>query len=272
MFYESTFQATTLHPLKLSTILDSGTTIHVFNDLSRFQNFRKAPRYHYIIAGGSEVPILGYGDVHLQVVRPDGKKGTLRLKDVAFCTDFATNLVSFQLLRDKGYYWDNKKPNNNLIRKDDTVMCEMKVIHNQQVIEYIPMDQTKQAYVTTRRRRRSRITSRDPRPDSKAKAWLWHLRMGHPGPMSLHHLKKRAIGAKIVGPKTTQCEDCARAKIKRQNSNGGRLSTHFRAWNERESMAGTASFWRRAARAGPGGCDGFHVPGLQRSNRAGAGD
>jgi hypothetical protein len=117
LLHESSFQASILHPLKLSTILDSGTTLHVFNDLSRFLNFRKAPRHQY----HSEVPILGYGDVHLQVTKPNGSKGMLRLKEVAFCTDFATNLVSFRLLREKGYYWDNKGERNFLARKDDSI-------------------------------------------------------------------------------------------------------------------------------------------------------
>jgi hypothetical protein len=80
LFYESTFQAATPYPLKLSTILDSGTTLHIFNDLSRFHNFRKAPRHECVTAGSSEVPILGYGDVNLRVTRPNGSKGTLRLK------------------------------------------------------------------------------------------------------------------------------------------------------------------------------------------------
>ena len=102
LLYESSFQASTPNPLKLSTILDSGTTIHVFNDLSRFHNFRKAPHHHYLIAGNREVPILGYGEVDIDVTRPNRSKGTLRLKNVAFCTDFATNLVSFRLLREKG--------------------------------------------------------------------------------------------------------------------------------------------------------------------------
>jgi len=44
------------------------------------------------------VPILGYGDVTVQVIKLDKSKGILRLKDVAFCIDFNTNLVSFRLL------------------------------------------------------------------------------------------------------------------------------------------------------------------------------
>jgi len=44
------------------------------------------------------VPILGYGDITIQVTKPDKSKGILRLKDVAFYTDFNTNLVLFRLL------------------------------------------------------------------------------------------------------------------------------------------------------------------------------
>jgi hypothetical protein len=220
LLYESSFQASTLHPLKLSTILDSGTTLHVFNDLSRFLNFRKAPRHHYLIAGNTEVPILGYGEIHLRVTRPNRSKATLRLRNAAFCTDFATNLVSFRLLRNNGYYWDNEGDNNFLMRKNKTIMCEMQEIHGQQVIEHIPIRRRGEAFITKAitRRRRSRINSGDPRPDSKGDARLWHLRMGHPGPLSLHHLGINAMGVKLRGPKTTECQHCSLAKIKRQTS------------------------------------------------------
>ena len=182
LFYESAFQAATPYPLKLSTILDSGTTLHIFNDLSRFHNFRKAPRHECVTAGSSEVPILGYGDVNLQVTRPNGSKGTLRLKKVAFCTDFNTNLVSFDLLQQRGYYWNNKGLNNFLAREDDSVLCKMEKFHGQNVMEYVPLGSGSSAFIASRLPRKRRITSRDPRPDSKGDAKLWHLRLGHPGP------------------------------------------------------------------------------------------
>jgi transposase InsO family protein len=220
-FYESVFQTSPLYPLKLSTILDSGSTLHVFNDLSRFHNFKKASRHEYITAGSSEVPILGYGNVNLRVTRPNGSKGILRLKDVAFCTDFNTNLVSFDLLQQRGYYWDNKGDNNFLVRKDDSVLCAMEKRYGQQVIEYVPSGSVSSAFIAShlpRRCRKSRLTSRDPRPDSKGDARLWHLRLGHPGPMSLHKLGVNALGVKLNGPKTTECQHCSLAKIKRQIS------------------------------------------------------
>ena len=221
LLYESSFNTSTCHLLKLSTILDSWTTIHVFNDLSRFINFQKAPHHHILIAGNHEVPILGYGDIHVRLTKPDGGKGTLRLRNAAFCTDFATNLVSFRILRKKGYYWENKGDNNYLARQDDTILCIMKEHSGQQVIEYIPTQSCNTVSLSSRfpqRYRKPRANSRKPRTASKGDARLWHLRLGHPGPMSLHHIGMKAIGAKLQGPKTTQCQHCALAKIKRQVS------------------------------------------------------
>lgn len=76
------------------------------------------------------------------------------------------------------------------------------------------------AFHTSRfpRIRKRRITSRNPRPVSKADAHLWHLRLGHTGPESLFQLGKCSIGATLRGPKTTECQHCAFAKMKRQIS------------------------------------------------------
>ena len=75
------------YPLFYSAILDSGTTLHIFNDLARFYNLRKAPRDHFIFAGNSRIGILAYGDVNITVRSPTGPR-TLRLRDVAYCTGF----------------------------------------------------------------------------------------------------------------------------------------------------------------------------------------
>ena len=127
---ESAFHSAVASILKNLSILDSGTTIHVFNNLSRFSNFRKAPRREYLLAGSLEVPILGYGDVTLQVTKENGVKGVLRLKNVAFCTDFITNLVSFRLLRARGIHWNTI--NNTLFKENDSsFVCILKEIEGQ---------------------------------------------------------------------------------------------------------------------------------------------
>ena len=213
MFSTST---TDEYPLLKSSILDSGTTLHIFNDLSRFYNLRKAPRDHVIVAGNSRIPILAYGDVDLLVKGPYGPL-VLRLRHVAYCTDFQCNLVSFAKLRERGYYWDTRQ--NLLLRENETVLCRLDTIEGQQVLEHIPVNtRGGQSAFKAYQQRRLRRTTRDPRPDSVADGHLWHLRMGHIGPWALHHLGKSVLGARLRGPCTTECTECTLAKIKKQIS------------------------------------------------------
>jgi hypothetical protein len=147
----------------------------------------------------------------------------LRLRNVAYCTDFQCNLVSFDQLRQRGYYWDTQK--DLLYRSDDSVLCKLNVIQRQRVLEYIPLDRTNHsAYMASKRsaserlRQQKRRTTKDPRPDLVGDSRLWHLRMGHIGPRALHHLGRTTIGTRLKGPCTTECEHCAVAKITRQIS------------------------------------------------------
>jgi hypothetical protein len=207
---QSALQSTTF-PLRDLAILDSGATIHVFNDLSRFSNFKKAPRGDYLLAARSEVPILGYGDVSLQL--KNGK--VLRLKNVAFCTDFVTNLVSFRLLKANGIFWNTV--NNTLFREiDSSIICSLKEIAGQQVIE----ENSRPSILAAQRvqRRRGKPNSRMPRPASKGDGALWHARMGHPGPMSLHKLGANCLSVVLCESSTTECQFCAQIKIKQQIS------------------------------------------------------
>src|SRR5947207_14367497 len=83
LLIKASFQASNLHPLKLSTILDSGTTIDVSNNLSDLINFRKAPRHDFLISGNTELPILGYGHRIIPIPRSNGIMALLRLNNVA---------------------------------------------------------------------------------------------------------------------------------------------------------------------------------------------
>ena len=47
---------------------------------------------------------------------------------------------------------------------------------------------------------------------------LWHARMGHPSPLSLHKLGLNSLGVTILGPSTVQCPHCSQAKIRKQIS------------------------------------------------------
>ncbi|CAJ2512278.1 Uu.00g052930.m01.CDS01 [Anthostomella pinea] len=169
-----------------SSILDSGSTLHVFNDLSQFESFRKAPRGHFVVAGNSEIPILGYGE----------------------CADFACNIISYDLLKKRGYYWDTRK--NTINRKDGSILGELSKIYGQRIVEYNPSPIYEAAFPAAARRLRRRTTA--TRPNFKGTALQWHLRMGHIGPEPLRQLGLQCRGTSLRGPQTHEYEECARAK------------------------------------------------------------
>ncbi|EED23215.1 conserved hypothetical protein [Talaromyces stipitatus ATCC 10500] len=185
-----------------SAILDSGSTIHVFHDIYRFENYRVALPGDFLWAGKSKVKIEGYGEVVIQIRGQNGKSVPIRLYNVAYCKDFATNLVSMQALWKMGYYWD-QRPSHHCLRRNDG-----------RFVGYI-------------QQRHGQFTGRNPR---KADIQRWHLRLGHPGPQALEHLANASRGVRITGLssktnlkkgegiKTVECDACGTSKAKRQIS------------------------------------------------------
>jgi hypothetical protein len=53
------------YPLKNSAILDSGTIIHMFNEIARFINFKPAPDGDFVLAGDHKVSIQEYEDIDI---------------------------------------------------------------------------------------------------------------------------------------------------------------------------------------------------------------
>ena len=202
------------YPLKNSSILDSGTTIHIFNEITRFLNFRQAPDGDFVWAGDSKVPILGYGDIDIQVVGLKKKLQILRLYDVAYCEGFVANLVSFRQLRKLGYWWDSRPQYNCLRRGDDSIVAYLREVHDQSVLEYIPDDHphTRMAFYI----RRHKFNTWTERRSVIGDAMRWHLRLGHPGPQALEHLVNASKGVRIKGLKTVECDACGTSKAKRQ--------------------------------------------------------
>lgn len=92
----------TIYPSKNLAMLDSGTTLHIFNMMTRFLNFRRALEGDYIYAGDVRIPFLGYGEVYIKVHIPY-RVHIMRLYDVAYYGNFIYNLISLRLLRRKRY-------------------------------------------------------------------------------------------------------------------------------------------------------------------------
>ncbi|KAL3712549.1 hypothetical protein TMatcc_001248 [Talaromyces marneffei ATCC 18224] len=205
------------YPLKHSALLDSGSSIHVFNEFERFINFRKAQVGDFLWAGSNQVPILGYGEVDIQVHGLGGMLRILRLYNVAYCKDFVANLVSFYQLRKQGIWWDTRRGYNCLRGKTDQVLAYLKEKEGQFVLEYIEHDHplVKTGFVI----RRHRFNSWTSRKERKADANRWHARLGHPGPEVLKYLAGAAKGVRLTriskGPTTVECESCGTSKAQR---------------------------------------------------------
>ncbi|KAM4067972.1 GAG-pre-integrase domain-containing protein [Hirsutella rhossiliensis] len=183
------------YPLCNSALLDSASTIHIFNQISRFLNFRRATKGDFLWAGESQVPIQGYGDVDIRIEGPQGPR-CLRLTDVAFCENFACNLVSYKTLKRHGIWWDESPGQQSCLRASDwSIIGLVSQEHDQFVLEHIPSDVTRRAFFN----RRNKYTSITQRSPQKVSAKLWHLRLGHPGPRAMEHLVNCSRGVKIKG-------------------------------------------------------------------------
>lgn len=201
------------YPLKDAFILDSGTTTHICNNLSRFEDVHRPGMGDYIWTGNSKAWIKGYGAVKVLAEGSRGKQ-MLRLDNVAWCPDFLCNLVSFRLLRRQGIWWDNREDPTTLRQGDGTIIAILTESFGQWVIEQ-PNTATVALYVRMNRNRRS---------PQRATAMMWHKRLGHPGPSAIEHLVNQSEGVKIKGITTVQCDACGRSKSKRQIRRTPRLN------------------------------------------------
>ena len=198
-----------IYPLCNSAILDSGATFHIFNQASRFLNFRRAVEGDSVWAGDARLPIIGYGNVDIEVTTMQGKRRVFRLFNVACCERLVCNLVSLRQLRRRGFYWDTQPDPTILRRSDGSELCAVPEKLGQFVLEYVPNTMDKAAFAT----RRNEFNSwTGPRP-RLVSARVWHLRLGHPGPEALNHLQNAAKGVRIKGVRTKGVRIAPRRKL-----------------------------------------------------------
>ena len=96
------------YSLKNFSILDSDTTIHIFNKITWFLNFWSASYENFVWAEKSKIIIQEYRNVDIQVFRSKSKLQILHLYDIAYCEEFTANLVFFWQLQKLDYWWDTQ--------------------------------------------------------------------------------------------------------------------------------------------------------------------
>ena len=102
------------YSLKNFSILDSDTTIHIFNKITQFLNFQSASYENFMWAEKSKIIIQEYENVDIQVLRSKSKLQILCLYDVAYCEEFTVNLVFFWQLWKLDYWWNTQLQYNCL--------------------------------------------------------------------------------------------------------------------------------------------------------------
>src|SRR4051794_32840295 len=94
--------------LRDSFIIDSGTTLHVRNDRSRFQDTRLTSDDKFLYTGNAAIPIEGFDSVTITIQAPEGPR-LIILYEVLYVSSFHTRVASLDRLIVKGVHWDTKE-------------------------------------------------------------------------------------------------------------------------------------------------------------------
>ncbi|KAF4474457.1 Copia protein [Colletotrichum fructicola Nara gc5] len=212
--------------LKDSVIIDCGTAFHVCNDITRMKDldysWQKA-----ILTGGGAVQAVARGTM---VVRPNmggkGKKG-IRVRDVWYTPDYPVTLVATEPLRKKGLFFTSKHPGMEnsqgelLFKTPHQYGQYLLEYHAPQATETPPLSKQVTFQPTGRDKEETSFSGFKKSSDpvvSKAGAWLWHERLGHPGAKGLEELLNHSMGMKVTGITKDECAACSTAKAMRRVS------------------------------------------------------
>lgn len=197
-FTVQTALAVSTYHLQGSWILDNGSDSHVCNStmLSRFTKTCLSNSGDRLMAGNQALPIECYGTIQITISTPTGPQ-TMTLLDVAYVSDFITNIVAQDKLRAKRVYFDNWKM--HLHREGNTIGHVTRHGGHYLLEDNINFMKKQPASFATTTKSGS---MRD-----------WHQILGHASNNAITHLENLVEGVKVVDqdpvPKTSECETCA---------------------------------------------------------------
>ncbi|KAI0992844.1 hypothetical protein K3495_g15340 [Podosphaera aphanis] len=217
----STALATNLsHLLYNEILLDNGADGHVCNNLGLATSILENPTSPTFVQSGSGTSsIVGYGSMVFKANLGNGKAQEITLTDVAFAPDFLTSVVSWKMIKRKGVKWET---DTNVLTLNGNLICQLLDRHNHDVftLEPIPAD-VRHSHIA--QLNYSKIEGFDTLPISSQSAmvnstqprkstgteYLWHQRLGHPGPEALKHIQNSSVNLEKNGPRTNECQVCA---------------------------------------------------------------
>jgi hypothetical protein len=124
------------------------------------------------------------------------KNQNMLLENIAYYPRLLITLVALRELRKKGIYWNNQKNPTSLHKRNRTLICFLKDIHGQYVLEHNFKALFKASFSTIRRKFISWIK----KALKTGTAQRWHMRIRYPEPNALEHLVNAFKGVKIKGP------------------------------------------------------------------------
>ena len=112
---KTVFLMKSFYSLKNLIILNSDSTIHVFNEIICFLNFQTAQPDDFLWADDHKVSIQEYDEVDVKIqIKTD--KYLMRFHEVTFYKNFAVNLILLCQLHQLSYWWDNRSEFNHIYK------------------------------------------------------------------------------------------------------------------------------------------------------------
>ena len=170
-----------------SWIIDSGASVHMCKDKSLFQKIENSTGT-FRVANGNTIPIIGFGDVKLNMSSPSHPTFSLILKNVAYIPQLDVNLLSVRCLSNE---YDNVIFNKN--------GCFIKL--QSKALKIGTIERSQYFLNKTKENQQANLCVHD-----------WHKRMAHRNLENIKRLKH--IGLKISPCKcSNDCESCIKGKL-----------------------------------------------------------
>ena len=229
-----------IHPLRDSFILDTGSTATVSNNLVRFTGCSESR--HSVAAGLQTIPVTKEGSISIRLDNPGpNQPSRWIMHDALYIPGFPINAISEKVLRQHNIYYWAFTLGLYLVEagQEPVLVASCTEMYGLLVLEFNPVEAFDSAFdsafvmatLVTEGLYPADIPIPPPEEGSESQSQvqppkatprrivvgrssLWHERMAHPGPDALAHLPEATVGVKNVGscPRGVECEVCAISK------------------------------------------------------------
>jgi hypothetical protein len=207
-------KAITNHDYRKRYCYDTAANRHVFNDRSKFHTYTPNTNDHDVHGSTGSTSAKGVGTVRLEVVKADGTTEKIKLSNVLYCPDFATNVISQAPFKRAGVWYHSGK--DKLYTASDKELAYLPEIDG--IPNFLVVTNSSQAPAALSYASLHCYRSTADEPSSSRPASDWHHIMGHAGIEAIKDTAKVVHGMKLTTSTVTNCEPCGLSKSKRNIS------------------------------------------------------